>query len=138
MNLKEEYNRAFVEDLATKLSAKASSFQPDAFIKAIFNNNWNSKELKERMRCVTENIHGHLPVIYPKQIEALSSVVHHYNGLTGMVFPDFVQVYGLDDFRTSIKAMELFTQHSTAEFAIRPFIELFPKETMQQLLDWIK
>jgi 3-methyladenine DNA glycosylase AlkC len=138
LNLKEEYNKAFVEDLANRLSTEASSFDANLFIQSVFDENWSTKELKERMRCVTENIHEHLPLSYPQQISVLSKVVHHYNGLTGFVFPDFVQVYGLNDIKISLTALELFTQHSTAEFAIRPFIEKHPKETMHQILNWSK
>jgi len=138
MNLKDEYNKVFVEDLATKLSTEVSFFDANSFIKSIINKNWETKELKERMRHVTEKIHSHLDVKYPKQIKILSKIVSNYGGLKGMVFPDFVQVYGLDDLNTSLKAMELFTQYSTAEFAIRPFIEKYPNETMQQMLAWSK
>ena len=138
MNLKDEYNKAFVEDLGNKLSAKASSFDTTSFSQSILNNEWRNRELKDRMRFITENIHSHLNYSYCKQIEILSSIVSDYRGLKGLVFPDFIQVYGLDDLKTSLKAIELFTQHSTAEFAIRPFIEKYPTVTMQQMLDWCK
>jgi 3-methyladenine DNA glycosylase AlkC len=136
LNLKDEYNKSFVEDLATKFSTEDSSFDEISFSKSIINTHWNKKELKERMRCITESIHAHLDFSYPKQIEILSKIVYKYGGLKGMVFPDFVQVYGLNDLKTSLKAIELFTQHSTAEFAIRPFIEKYPLEVMKQMLAW--
>lgn len=138
LNLKDEYNEAFVEDLALKISTKASSFNSTSFINSIINKEWKNKELKERIRHVTISLNEHLPFSYKKQIEILSAVVSHYGGLKGMLFPDFIQVYGLDDLKTSLKAIELFTQYSTAEFAIRPFIEKYSKETMEQMLTWSK
>jgi 3-methyladenine DNA glycosylase AlkC len=138
MNLKDEYNKSFIEDIGTKLQAIIPSFELDSFINSTINKDWELRELKDRMRFITLNIHSHLNVDYPKQIELLGKIVSNYGGLKGMVFPDFIQVYGLDDLNTSLMAMELFTQFSTAEFAIRPFIEKYPAETMQQMEIWSK
>ncbi len=138
MNLKDEYDKEFVEDLGNKLSAIATSFNKDSFSNTIINNDWKNRELKDRMRFITMSIHSHLNYPYPKQIEILSSIVSDYSGLKGMVFPDFIQVYGLDDLKVSLKAIELFTQFSTAEFAIRPFIEKYSDATMHQMLVWSK
>lgn len=136
MNLKDEYNKAFVESLANEITKYDKAFDSNSFIKQIINKDWEKKELKERMRFITEMLNKHLNYKYPKQIDTLKKVVVNYSGLKGMLFPDFVQVYGLDDYKTSISALKLFTQHSTAEFAIRPFIEKYPKETMAQLFEW--
>ena len=136
MNLKDEYNKTFIEKLGKKLKSVSTDFDTNSFVKSIINNDWEQRELKGRMRFVTTNINAHLNHSYPKQIEILSKVVADYGGLKGMIFPDFVQVYGLNDLKTSLKAIELFTQYSTAEFAIRPFIEKYPTEVMQQMLLW--
>lgn len=138
MNLKELYNKPFIEDLAIQLAVADKNFDKTNFLNSIINKTWEAKELKERIRYVAENLNQFLPYPYPKQIEVLNKVVVNYNGLQGYIFPDFVQVYGLKDLKTSLKAIELFTQHSSAEFAIRPFIEKYPAATMQQLLSWSK
>ncbi len=136
MNLKDEFNKAFIEELGNKISEKATSFNRNSFLKSIINDNWEERELKDRMRFITTNINSHLNFPYSKQIEILSQIVDEYGGLKGMLFPDFIQVYGLDDLKTSLKAIELFTVYSTSEFAIRPFIENYQKQAMKQMLDW--
>ena len=136
MKLKDEYNEAFVVDLADKIYSKASSFNTTSFIKSIINTSWKKKELKERVRWISENINSHLQFSYPEQLVILKEIAPNYDGLKGLIFPDFVQMFGLHDLKTSLTALELFTQYSTAEFAIRPFIEKNPKATMQQLRDW--
>lgn len=138
MNLKDEYNKVFVEELGHQLNSIEKSFKPKAFVKSIINKDWEGRELKDRMRFITTNINAHLNYSFPKQIEILNQIVAEYSGLKGMLFPDFVQVYGLENLKTSLNAMELFTKHSTAEFAIRPFIEKYPEETMQQMKIWSK
>lgn len=136
MNLKDEYNKAFVDDLALKLSAKASFFDKKSFVKSIINDKWEQRELKDRVKCISHQMNEHIQLPYKKQIKILSEISLNYKGLPAFVFPNFVEQFGLNDFTTSIKAMEIFTQQSTAEFAIRPFIEKYPKETMQQMLEW--
>ncbi len=136
MNLKDEFNKAFAEDLATKFSAKAFSFDSKGFVNAIINKHWEEKELKERMRHITHTINDFVNEPYPKQIEIISPVAIQYGGMKGMIFPDFIQVYGLDHFDKSIAAMALFTQYSTSEFAIRPFIEKYPEKAMAQMNIW--
>jgi 3-methyladenine DNA glycosylase AlkC len=54
-------------------------------------------------------------------------------GLENMIFQDFVEVYGLDDFDTSIDALIEFTINCSSEFAIRQFILKYPKKTMTKL-----
>lgn len=136
MNLKDEYNKEFVAKLANKISLLAPSFNDKAFIKVIINENWEGKELKERMRFVTNSINDYLPFNYKKQVDILLKVAPNFGGLQGMVFPDFVQVYGLKYFQTSIDTLAIFTQYSTSEFAIRPFIESYPEKTIEQLIKW--
>ncbi len=136
MNLKDEYSKAFIEEIGAKLSKLNNSFNPKSFTQSVINKDWKQRELKDRMRFITKNIHNHLNFPYSEQVDILGEIVADYGGLKGMIFPDFVQVYGLDDFKTSLKALELFTQYSTAEFAIRPFIEKYPEQTMNQMLLW--
>lgn len=138
MNLKDEYNKEFVAKLANDIGFLIPSFNSDKFVKAIINKAWERKELKERMRYVTSMLNDFLPFNFKKQVELLLKVAPNYRGLQGMVFPDFVQVYGINDFNTSISALELLTQYSTSEFAIRPFIETYPNEAVQQILVWTK
>ena len=138
MNLKEEYNKHFIKDLAGQIAEHYPSFKKEEFINSIINENWESKELKERMRHVTITIAQFLPISYQKQIETLNNIVANFRGLTGMIFPDFVEVYGMDDFKTSIQALEDYTQYFSSEFAIRPFSQKYPDKTIEQLIKWSK
>jgi len=54
-----------------------------------------------------------------------------------MFLPDYVELYGIDDYKNSMKALEKITQYASAEFAIRPFIIKYP-QTMVQMLAWSK
>ena len=47
-----------------------------------------------------------------------------------MFFQDFVEVFGLDDWENSMRALEVFTVESSSEFAIRQFILKYEEQTM--------
>jgi len=48
----------------------------------------------------------------------------------------FIEKYGLDDFDTSINAISEITKRNTGEYAIRPFIRKYPKETIKVMNNW--
>ena len=53
-----------------------------------------------------------------------------------MILPDFVEVFGLDDWEASLPILEEFTQFASAEFAVRMFIKKDPSTMMAQMLSW--
>lgn len=138
MNLKEYFNKEFISRLADEFFLVHKPFNKNAFVDEIISVEWANLELKERMRFITNKMHDFLPIDYAKQIQVLKQVAPKFSGIQGFVFPDFVQVYGLADFNTSINALEFLTEFSTSEFAVRPFIEKYPTESIKQLLDWSK
>jgi len=138
MNLKEEFNKEFISRLADEFFLIHQSFKKKAFVDELISAEWTNLELKERMRKITSTVHAYLPFDYTKQIQVLKEVAPRFGGIQGFIFSDFVQVYGLNDFKTSIHALEFFTAFSTGEFAIRPFIEMYPDECIKQLLIWSK
>ena len=57
-----------------------------------------------------------------------------------MSFPDFVELYGLDDenWELSVSALARYTVFWSAEFAVRPFIIKNEERMMAQMLAWSK
>jgi 3-methyladenine DNA glycosylase AlkC len=136
--LKNMFNRQTVSALAAAIQAAYPDFQPDDFLADVFDANWNGRELKQRVRHITTVLQTHLPPGYESALTILRQTIPNLpeQGFEKMVFPDFVEVYGLDDFDASIEALERFTQFVSAEFAIRPFIQRYPQQTMRQMLAW--
>jgi 3-methyladenine DNA glycosylase AlkC len=48
----------------------------------------------------------------------------------------YVEKYGLAHFSKSMKAIEEITKRNTGEYAIRPYLEKYPKRTLVQLKKW--
>jgi 3-methyladenine DNA glycosylase AlkC len=53
-----------------------------------------------------------------------------------MVFPDFVECYGINYFDLSMKTLKFFTPLCSSEFAVRPFIAMDPERAMVFVMDW--
>lgn len=50
----------------------------------------------------------------------------------------FVQKYGLENLNISLDAIAEITKRNTGEYAIRPYIRKYPKETLKRLTQWAK
>jgi len=136
--LKDMFSKDSVGVLAGAILNVHPSFPTDKFINGIFDESWEGLTLKQRMRQISLNLGKTLPEDYHTTLEILKIALPQLEqqGFEKMVFPDFVEVYGLDDWDTSIPALEFFTQHMSAEFAIRPFIARYPEKTLKQMLAW--
>ncbi len=136
--LKNVYTKNYIENLALKIKENYKEFAVDSFINSIFDNNWNDLELKQRMRHIALVLNDFLSISYEKQLDVLKVVSKDFSSFESMFFQDFVEVYGLDDFDLSMKALEVFTIDSSSEFAIRQFILKYENETMNQMKLWAK
>ncbi len=142
--LKNMYNKAFFDSFVKEMQVVYTKFDQKRFIDAIYdsNSNWDELELKERMRHIAVTLEKFLPEKYKVQAEILVALVRHMRAKTDaeMIFeymfvPDFIEVFGMDDYEASIFAMEEITQFASCEFSIRPFIVKY-SQTMDQLMKW--
>ena len=131
--LKNIYSQEFIEKLSIILQDRYKNFKKDEFKKAIFTNAWKNFELKQRMRHISKTLYQFLPFSYKEQIDILKKIKKDFKALEAMIFQDFVEVYGLNDFEVSMKALELFTIDSSSEFAIRQFIIKYEDKTINQM-----
>ncbi len=136
--LKNIYNQEFIATLCSALKTAYQKFQPQEFTRQIFKSEWETKELKERMRHITETLYQFLPKNYRAALEVLKPVSTQFKGFEAMFFPDFVELYGLKEYEQSVSALEHFTQYSSSEFAVRPFIQKYPKRMMAQMEKWAR
>lgn len=136
--LKKIYTKNYIKKLALKIKEYYEDFEIENFTNCIFNSTWEKLELKARMRHIAISINKYLPISYKKQLEILKPVSKDFSSFEAMFFQDFVEVFGLDDFDNSMKALEVFTVDSSSEFAIRQFILKYEDKTMKQMRVWTK
>ena len=141
--LKYMYNPQFFERLCPVLKAVIPQFEERKFVHRVFDTTWPDLELKQRTRQVTNALHNFLPGDFPRAMEMVVSISHllrknkeHEHMYPFIFLPEYIELYGINHFELSMKAIEESTKLVSAEFAIRPFITRYPEETMKYMLSW--
>lgn len=132
------FSGKFFKELGTAIQGVYPDFDQKEFNRLIYGDDWESKELKQKMRHTTHCLRATLPKDYPTALKILTKIAPNFGSFDAMVFPDFVECYGLEDWDISIPALALFTKLASSEFAIRPFLEKDPEKGMYQMRQWAK
>jgi 3-methyladenine DNA glycosylase AlkC len=136
--LKNALSADFISALAKSFRKADPNFDAAGFQKAVLDKSWKEKELKARIRHVAATLGEFLPYDYRKQLTIVLQVAPAIRGLGSLIFPDFVETYGQHDCAASLDALEILTQYSTSEFAIRPFLVKYPSESLARVCKWAK
>lgn len=140
----EYFDEELADMLARKIKTVYSDFNRNSFVETIALNCIN-KTLTQRVELIADQLHDHLPDDFKGSTAILMKILGPENEKeTGMfkqfywIMPiaKFVEKYGLEDFPTSIGAIEKITKRNTGEYAIRPFIRRYPDQTLQQMKNW--
>jgi len=136
--LKDHYNKQSVAELAEAIQTVYPDFHCESFYCAVFAPDWEKLELKTRLRRITECLGSALEADYLKALKVLRATCDRkkIEGLMGLVFPDFVALYGLEHWRASMLGLAKFTSLCSSEFAVRPFIEADTDRMMHQMMEW--
>jgi 3-methyladenine DNA glycosylase AlkC len=130
----------FTEDSLTQFAYRIKKsypkFNKKKFMTLIFDDKWKSLELKAKMRHTTLCLNEALPSDYNKAVKILTEIAPDIKGFESMTLPDYVELYGLKDWTTSLKALGHFTKYSSSEFSIRPFLDKDPGKVMKHMLKW--
>lgn len=124
------FTRATLTQLAKAIEQVDAGFDRRAFLARVFDEAWESRELKARMRHAAICLGQSLPKSYARALRILTQVAPQSRGFDGMIFPEFVEVYGLEDWERSLPALEFFTRFGSSEFAVRPFLHRDPERGM--------
>ncbi len=139
------YNDSFFNSFIDIILKVHPNFNKASFLKHIFDAGWENRELKQRMRHITIGLKNHWFDDYTKNIALLLSLITQLKAdgfkersIEYMFFPDFVEVYGLENYEMSVKAFEKITQFTSCEFAVRPFIIKYESKMIDQMFVWSK
>ena len=143
--LKNLYSPSFYNNLSNALTEVLPGFNQEQFIKQIYTPAFEDMELKERMRHTVITLHNFMPANFADVVDILKKLINTLreqrtgeDGLAYMFLPDYIEVYGIDDYNTAVDALEFITQFVSCEFAVRPFMQKYFEPMMAQLLQWAK
>ena len=135
---KNQLNEKVVEGISDEISKLFPAFDRNEFKKKVFNSEWEQKELKQRFRHISVTLNDVLGLGYIETLELFKKISGKLGTWAEFILPDYVEVFGLNHFNESMQALEIFTQYSTGEFAVRPFLIKYPDKVMAQMLKWSK
>lgn len=103
----------------------------------------SSLELKQRIDLIAKALKNSLPQDYLTTLDILIRVLLEpapklspLRGFNTWPLFHFIQLYGHDSPRESLEALKKITSLFSAEYAIRPYIRLFPSLAYKTILSW--
>ena len=141
--LKYIYNTQFFDQFIDSIQKIEPQFNVSSFLNEIHDPEWEQRELKQRMRHITQVFKAHLNGTYEDHVKLILKSIPQLmedgfkpNNLEFMFYPDFIELYGLDYLEESQRAIEIITQFVSCEFAVRPFLIKYPNEMIDQMQLW--
>lgn len=136
--LKNIFDPARFRHIAAETAAVYPRFDGKQFLKLALAG-LEDLSLMQRLRRTSECLHATLPGDYKKSIAILRKLAPRINsGFVTLVLPDYVGLYGRDDFDTSMEALKFFTSFGSSEFAVREFIRQDPERTLAVMKTWAR
>lgn len=133
---KDRYNPASIAAMGEVLRKAYPRFDPEAFVRSVVSGDFSRMEFKDRGRAIARALAEHLPKDYGKAIDVLIKAAPGLGGFENWAAITFIEIYGLDHFDDSIRGMHALTRFSSAESAIRPFINCHLERMLPVLHRW--
>ncbi len=98
------YNDKFFSEFTQALELIVPHFDKKLFYDRIFDNQWENRELKQRMKHISMTLKHFLPADYKSSITKIIELLSHLKdtqfglSLEYMFLPDFIEQYGLEDY----------------------------------------
>ncbi|MEY8743717.1 DNA alkylation repair protein [Bacillales bacterium AN1005] len=134
---KDKYTPALIEHTGKLLHQFHPPLDTQRFRDLVFAEGWDTLEFKGRIRRITLSLTEVLPDRYEEALQIIEQAAPDMRGVEYLFVPDYIEVNGLEPehYALSMKYLTVFTPYSSSEFAVRPFIERYPIETMKHLME---
>ena len=143
--LKDLYSSEFYELFSDILSHTLPTFDKEKYLNLIFDQEWEQKELKQRIHHNALVLNHFLPNDFKDACNSLKIIIEEIYTrkiegmrLEFMFFPEYIEIFGLQHFDTSTEAIEFITQFTSCEFTVRPFLIKYENKMEAKMLEWAK
>ena len=141
--IKDIYSVTFYENFGQTVAEVYPTFNKKQFIDAIYEGDFAQKEWKDRMKHTTIVFHQFIPENFSEAVIIIDKIILNLRknkftdgNLAFIFFADYIEIYGIDDFKTSAKAFVSITQFISCEFAVRPFILKYKEKMIDEMTKW--
>ncbi len=146
ISITESFGESLAKLLADKILVVHKSFPKKYFCQSV-KKEVIGKTYTKRVEIFAENLRKYLPTKYTDALVILVKILGPENKKETGMFSNFywlmpvgkfIEKYGLENFDSSIKAIEEITKRSTGEYAIRPFARKYPEKTLAVCTRWAR
>lgn len=132
--------------LSQKIKSVYPKFDAQSYCGQIAANTPNFDYL-QRFLAHANALNELLPPDFKRAAEILIAILGEENpNETGMFkhfhrtlpLAKYVEIYGIDDFETSMGAIEEITKRGTGEYAVRAFIKKYPQDSLKTMTQWAR
>ena len=141
--IKDIYSVSFYEKFSQAVAEVYLTFNKQKFIDTIYEDDFAQKEWKDRMKHTTVVFHKFMPENFQETVQLIDKIIGNLkknkftdDNLAFIFFADYIEMYGLNDFKTSMKAFVSITQFISCEFAVRPFILKYKEKMIEEMVKW--
>lgn len=141
--IKDIYSVTFYQKFTQAVAEVHPTFDKQKFIDTIYEADFAQKEWKDRMKHTTVVLHQFMPENFPEAVTLIDKIINNLKrnkftdgNLAFIFFADYIEMYGLNDFKTSTKAFVSITQFISCEFAVRPFILKYQEKMIEEMTKW--
>lgn len=135
-SLKDWFDEARYRTLASQLGGLHPRFDRKQFLKLTLEGH-EDRSLMQRLRRTSEATREALPLDYRESLDVLRQLAPRIDhGFVTLFLPDFVSLYGHEDFDASMDALKFFTPFGSSEFAIREFLKRDLDRTLGVMRGW--
>jgi 3-methyladenine DNA glycosylase AlkC len=130
-------NAGSVSVLADGLAAAWAPFERARFVARALDR-LDGLELKDRVRHVAAALHEALPLPYPRAAEVVRECAARavLDMWSGWPVTDHTAVHGIDHLDAAMDLLAVLTPRSTAEFAVRPYLERYRGDALKIMYGW--
>lgn len=133
--LKDALDNHRVRQIADVTLRVSPAFDAAAFLAAC--GDLTPLSLMARITRIAEGFQAALPGGFRENVEVLSAVTPSLGGgFATLIPPEYVALYGADDFEPSMQALKVFTRFGTSEFAVRHFLRRDLPRTLAVMQTW--
>ena len=140
---KDIYSPEFYNKFSKILEQTLVSFNAVEFNQLIFNDKFEAYELKERMIHTAKVLKHFLNDDFTVAATVIKDIIKCLRvnefvetSLEFMFLPEYISMYGMEDFDEAISAFEFITQFTSCEFAVRPFLIKHQQKMQTKMLLW--
>lgn len=144
--LKDSFPLDIAHELAARIVRHEPAFASEIFLEQVAEG-WESLELMARGQRIADALWASAKIPYPRLVEILVAELGpelertEDNGMAPfrhLPISFLVARYGLEHLDHSLEAMHALTRRFTAEFCIRPYLDLHRESVLPRLREWAR